>query len=130
MSKNDRLQAKKAIKNAQEALRSDNRRDAHRWAASAARLAPKLEMPWLILASVSSPKASLAYLKKALEINPASQRARQGVHWAIQRQRSVNKSAIIEPLASSLEVTTRLKTRRPQPVLGDTAPRRINQYRQ
>jgi LysM repeat protein len=38
-----------------------------------------------MLAACSGPRASLAYLQRALEINPASQRARKGIHWARKR---------------------------------------------
>lgn len=68
------------------ALRAGRRHEARRWATSAAHLDPKLEEPWLILAAVGSPEASVAYLEKALEINPDSRRARQGLAWAVSRR--------------------------------------------
>jgi lipoprotein-anchoring transpeptidase ErfK/SrfK len=37
------------------------------------------------LAAVASPRASLVYLLRALEINPNSQTARRGLRWAIRR---------------------------------------------
>lgn len=77
-----------AITEAQLALRRGDRRSARRWAEQALSLAPDREEPWLILAAVASPHASLAYLQRALEINPDSKRARQGIHWAIQRLRA------------------------------------------
>jgi hypothetical protein len=79
--------ALRAVREAQGALRRGDRRAARRWAERAAALAPHREEPWLILAALASPKASIAYLKKALEINPQSERARKGMHWAIERQR-------------------------------------------
>jgi len=82
-----RQEARTAVQYAQQALRAGNRREAHQWAAQAARLAPDMEAPWLILAAVASPNASVHYLKRALEINPNSERARQGMHWALKRQR-------------------------------------------
>lgn len=82
-----RLEAKRALNNAQKALQEGNRRETHLWASQAARLAPDLEAPWLILAAISAPSASVYYLKRALEVNPQSERARQGMHWAIRRQR-------------------------------------------
>ena len=45
-----------------------------------------MEDPWLILAAVAKPRASIAYLEKALEINPDSPRALAGLQWARQRQ--------------------------------------------
>jgi hypothetical protein len=76
-----------ALTQAQEAMRSNRKRDAHYWASKAASLAPDWDAPWLILAAVSQPAASIHYLKKALEINPSSQKARQGMRWAIKRYR-------------------------------------------
>lgn len=79
------LQAQKAIQNAREALRRGDRSAARRWAEQAAKLAPQLEDPWLILASVASPRASLAFIERALQINPDSPRARKGMQWALKR---------------------------------------------
>jgi lipoprotein-anchoring transpeptidase ErfK/SrfK len=66
-------------------MQSGDRRMAHRWAEEAASLDPGLEEAWLILASVSNPRASISYLKQVLTINPGSQRARKGLHWARKR---------------------------------------------
>jgi lipoprotein-anchoring transpeptidase ErfK/SrfK len=46
-----------------------------------------MEDPWLLLAVVASPRASLAYLQRALQVNPTSRRARAGMHWAAARAR-------------------------------------------
>jgi len=77
-----------AIQQARQALKRGNRRAARRWAEQAASLSPEKEEPWLIMAALANPRASLEYLKHALEINPNSQHARKGMHWAIQRYRS------------------------------------------
>ena len=82
MTNSDQLQARQAIQNAREALRSGDRKTARRWAELAASLAPNTEEPWLILAAVASPRASLGYLERALTINPNSKRAREGMRWA------------------------------------------------
>lgn len=79
--------AQRAIREAYHALRQGDRRSARRWAEQAAVLAPGLEEPWLLLGALSNPRASLAHLRRALAINPSSQRARQGIHWAVQRLR-------------------------------------------
>jgi len=79
------IQAQKAIQSAREALRDGNRSAARRWAEQAATLAPQLEDPWLILAAVASPKASVAFIERALKINPDSPRARKGMQWALKR---------------------------------------------
>jgi lipoprotein-anchoring transpeptidase ErfK/SrfK len=76
------------IQQARQALKRGDRRSARRWAERAATLAPNQEEPWLIIAALASPRASLEYLKHALEINPGSHFARKGMHWAIQRYRS------------------------------------------
>jgi len=73
---------------AKRAMQHGDQRTARRLAERAVTLAPQREEPWLMLAALASPRASLAYLKRALEINPQSQRARQGIHWAVQRLRS------------------------------------------
>jgi len=74
-----------AVQKAREALRNNDRSQARQWAEQAARLAPKLEDPYLILAAVASPTASLEYIRTALKINPNSPRARRGMQWALQR---------------------------------------------
>ncbi len=79
------LQAQQFIQYARQALRNGDRGAARRWAEQAAELAPQLEAPWLILAAVASPRASLAYVERALQINPDSPRALQGMQWALKR---------------------------------------------
>ncbi|MEN6409151.1 MAG: L,D-transpeptidase [Anaerolineaceae bacterium] len=70
------------------ALRQGRRADARRWAQQAAALAPDQEEPWLMLAALASPRASVEYLQRALQINPASAAARKGMHWAAERLRA------------------------------------------
>ena len=70
-------------------MRSGDRSAARRWAEQAAKLAPQLEDPWLILASVASPRASVAFIERALQINPDSPRARKGMQWALKRLQEV-----------------------------------------
>jgi lipoprotein-anchoring transpeptidase ErfK/SrfK len=84
-----------ALQKAQNYLIEGDKSSARRWAQQAADLAPDQEDPWLILAAVASPRASIAYLNRALEINPSSQRARKGMHWAVHRYR--DSPIIIEP---------------------------------
>ena len=83
------LGAQKAIQNARDALRSGDRSAARRWAEQAAKLAPQLEDPWLILASVASPRARVSFIERALQINPDSPRARKGMQWALKRLQEV-----------------------------------------
>ena len=87
----DTERTEQALKNARQAYQRGEHREARYWAELAVKLAPGQEEPWLWLAVVASPHASVEYLKRALEINPHSKRARHGMHWAIQRLRA-NKS--------------------------------------
>lgn len=102
-----------AIENAHKALRQGQRAKARHWAQIAVKLAPEWEEPWLLMAAVSSPEASLNYLKQALQINPQSQRARQGMHWAIQRLRKESEQAPEprEPLDASQTQPTLVRRR-------------------
>ncbi len=83
--------AYKILDQAREALNNGELQRARRLAHQAVRLAPDHEEPWLYLASVSSPEASISYLKKALEINPGSSQAKKGMHWAIERYRKSSR---------------------------------------
>jgi hypothetical protein len=84
---NDAESLHKALENARIAYHQGNHFNTRYWAQEAIKINPNSEEPWLWLAAVSSPNASIAYLQKALSINPDSQRARQGMHWAIKRIR-------------------------------------------
>jgi len=95
-----------AIQKAEQELQRGNRQAARHWAELAASVAPELEMPWLILAGLASPGSSIGYLKRALAINPQSERARRGMSWALRRLRqsqaaplpSISKAAqLIKP---------------------------------
>ncbi len=87
---------RKALENARIAYHQGNHTNTRYWARQAIKINPDIEEPWLWLAAVSSPRASVEYLQKALEINPQSVRAHQGMHWAIKRVRLEPK-----PLAAS-----------------------------
>lgn len=89
------------IARALQALKAGNPQSARQLAQSAAELAPGLEEPWLILAAASSPAESLKYLQQALKVNPASQRARQGMHWAVKRQREETARAAAATVAAA-----------------------------
>ena len=93
MTETGREEARNAIHQAVQAMRRGDRTQARRWASLAAHLDPASEHPWLILASLASPQASIAYLRIALERNPHSQAARRGMHWAVQRQRQAQSEA-------------------------------------
>ena len=76
-----------AMTEAQKAMSRGNKIAARQWASRAAQVAPHQEAPWLLLAAVANPKASIGYLKRALEINPNSVPARKGMHWAVKHLR-------------------------------------------
>jgi len=83
---NDRfVESREAVMYAREALKNGAVKEAREWAERAAQLAPQNEDPWLILATIASPRESMEYIRKALEVNPNSPRAKQGMAWAMQR---------------------------------------------
>jgi len=87
----------------QEALQAYQRGDlarARRYAEQAAQVAPQSEEPWLLLAVLASPRASLYYIGKALALNPASPRARQALQWARQRLVAQPAAPIPAPAAA------------------------------
>ena len=79
------IQPSQALNQAINALQRGDTHAARSWAQIAAAQAPDVEEPWLILAAVAKPQASIAYLERALEINPESTRARAGLVWAHQQ---------------------------------------------
>jgi len=95
-------QIREVIQNARQALRRGDHEETRRWAEQAARLAPELEDPWLLLAAVSNPEESMKYARRALSINPASRRAHKAVEWAAKRAGGEPPSeASLEPAVPS-----------------------------
>ena len=78
-------QAAAALRAAHQALARGDKEEARRQARLAAKLAPDAEEPWLYLAAASEAKAGLAYLARALEINPRSKQARKAIRWMVRR---------------------------------------------
>lgn len=76
-----------SLLNARRAYQAGDHRQVRYWAQKAAAIAPEQEEAWLWLAAVANPRASVDYLRRALEIAPQSQRARKGMHWAVKRLR-------------------------------------------
>ena len=95
----------KALDNARISFYQGNHSKTRYWARIAAKLDPNIEEPWLWLAAVSSPRASVAYLQKALYINPNSKRAKEGMHWAIKRIRAESPPPISRPVQRQPPVT-------------------------
>ncbi len=79
--------AYRALEQAQQARKARDKRLARQYAEQAARLAPEIEDVWLMMAALASPRASVVFMEKALQINPHSERVRQGMHWAVERLR-------------------------------------------
>lgn len=84
-------EARLAVQKAREALRNNNHTEARKWAEHAASLAPQMEDPWLVLAAIASPRASVEYIQRALKINPNSLRARKGMEWAQSRLHEISQ---------------------------------------
>jgi lipoprotein-anchoring transpeptidase ErfK/SrfK len=91
-----------ALDNARLAYHKGDHSTTRYWARIAAGINPDAEEPWLWLAAVSAPRASIEYLEKALTINPNSQRAKQGMHWAIKRlrQQPVSQAPAHQPAST------------------------------
>ncbi len=91
------LAAYRALQLAQAAMKAGQKQPARQYAVQAAQLAPDLEEVWLMLAALAAPRASIAYLQKALEINPHSERARKGMVWAVKRLRERQQAEKTQP---------------------------------
>jgi ABC-type dipeptide/oligopeptide/nickel transport system permease subunit len=91
-----------AIWNIRQAIKRGDRQTARRLARLAMTLDPSSDEPWLYLAAIASPHASIYYLEQALKINPESQRDNQGLNWAKERfQREQEEKAIDTAFPSS-----------------------------
>ena len=104
MTENTEPTANQVLQAAKQAMRTGQRAEALRQARLACRLAPEREEPWLILSALSAPKASVEYLRKALEINPQSQAAKKGMQWAVERLRASQETKpVILPAQPTME---------------------------
>ncbi|MEW5940513.1 MAG: L,D-transpeptidase [Chloroflexota bacterium] len=108
-------QVRQAIQNAREALRTGDAFAAKRWAELAAELAPETEDPWLLLTAVSEPRAALEHAKRALVINPQSQRARKAVEWAQSRVGTESPPLPAAPVADEPIAALRRNVAAPAP---------------
>lgn len=95
-----------AIQTALEALKRGDRVTARRLAEQAASLAPESEEPWLILAALAGPAESLAFIQKALQIDPQSKPAQHALEWALERQRAQTIAPEPEPPAEQIHPPT------------------------
>jgi lipoprotein-anchoring transpeptidase ErfK/SrfK len=104
---NDRfVESREALSYAREALKNGAMAEARQWAERSAELAPQSEDPWLILAAVASPRESVDYIRKALQVNPESPRAKKGMEWALQRLGETPKSKVSPQNGNQAKVTT------------------------
>ncbi len=109
------------------ALQRGDKRAARHWAELALAQDSTLEDPWLLLAAVSTPRASVEFLQRALLFNPQSERAQKGLQWALKRLREA------EAKRQAAEATRPLRAQTPvhtQPVkaaraLAHTQPSRL-----
>lgn len=93
------MQAAKAlIRSAKKALQRGDAEEASRLARLAIQQIPDWELPWLILAAASAPEQGLAFVARALEINPASESARKAIRWIVRRLPAKNRRQAIENL--------------------------------
>ena len=125
MSQTEPNDVKNALHQAIQAMRRGDRAQARRWASAAARMAPSSEQPWLIMASLASPQASVAYLKIALEKNPRSPAARRGMHWAAQRLRRAALEPTHTKAVASAGYTAGLPSVTPDSALPQPARRAV-----
>jgi len=120
MMDSKRKLAELAINNARSALENGNKLDAKKWAEQAGQLAPEMEDPWLVLAYLAEPVEGLKYLEKALTRNPASHRARKGIHYLIKKIQDQK-----QPIPSGYERYTKSESIPPQPAEMISADDRI-----
>ncbi len=79
--------ARQYILQAYQALQMGELAKARQLAEETARLNPNYEASYLILAALATPIDSIEYLMKALDVNPSSKRAREGMAWALEKLR-------------------------------------------
>lgn len=124
MSETGRAEAQLLLDEAAEALRRGDRSEARRLASLAARLDPASEQPWLVMAAAAAPRASLAYMKIALEKNPSSAAARRGLEWAETRLQREQAAAAPGRTQSRAFQSDTLALGLPGVVPADTLPLR------
>ncbi len=118
----DPTTALQALQNARQSIASGDRHGMRRWAERAVTLDPALEEAWLILAAVASPRASIAYLERALALNPASEQAKKGLEWAYTRLAQDGQTP--EKAETSPVHTLRSALQRPAADAAPTQPHR------
>jgi peptide/nickel transport system permease protein len=87
MSEDAHTQALQLVQQSMAALRRGDRSQSRELAHQAAAMDEKYPDPWLILGVLVGPEESVVCMRRALEIDPQSPRAKEGMHWAIKRLR-------------------------------------------
>lgn len=116
MSTSSQKTANDSIKKAREALEANNHTGAYKYAKIASKLDPNCEDAWLILASISDPKESIAFLNHALELNPKSKKAREGMCWAAKRLKEFQQT---ETSNKREKVSKEIKQKRKKKTLAE-----------
>jgi LysM repeat protein len=96
--------AHQAVQDAIAALRLGDKCSARRAAQHAVFLAGDTEIPWLVLAELSSPHAGYYYVQQALKINPSSPLAIQALRrvQAREQKQAVRASSMAPPAISTV----------------------------
>ena len=85
------LDALAALRKANSFFKLGKNLEARKYASEVIQNDPNTEEAWLILAALGTPKASVAYAKAALRINPNSTQARNALNWAYNRLKAVRE---------------------------------------
>jgi len=123
----NQLAAFKNLEQAQQALKSGDKNSARQLVAQAGQLAPELEEVWLLMAALASPRGSVAYLERALKINPNSERAQKGMLWAqgrLKQELESGPSVVAQP-PSEQPTEQPDEAARPRPVPVVEIPARL-----
>ena len=85
MNKSTQQSINVMLEKAQSALKAGNKKEAANWANKVLKLSPENVDAYLVLAATSTPKESLRYLTRVLELDPKNQKARRGMSWAVKQ---------------------------------------------
>jgi hypothetical protein len=97
--------AERTLTAARAALENGRQVEARKMAQQATKLAPEKEDGWLLLAYLSEPHEGIQYIQKALQIHPASLRARQAIHYLLKKTLEVKTVSIANRPSSQTEKT-------------------------
>ena len=87
-------EANQALVMAHRALRRGDRTRARHLAFLATRLDPSNELSWLLLAAMASPRASIFYLNKVIEMNPQSEAVQKELQLAAEQLKRADLAPI------------------------------------